>query len=649
MCLSLVCKSQLNDTLKSGLIEPSLNDILLLKPEVSSETKVTIANLTETNVYEAPNVITIITEEDIKALGVRDLLDVLNTIPGVNIANDVQNGTSIGIRGMWAEEGKVLFMINGLVMNDMAYGSIILGHRFPLANIKRIEVIRGAGSSIYGGLAALGVINIITKSGQEINGHSLSVGGGISNKSASRGSLNYNYGGILLKKIELTATGLINAGNRSNEKYMLPDSTLANFKDSSIINNVHILFTLRYKQLSYKQLYEDYNFQATYEPISSLCRTSISDVSYNFKLKKLNATPFFNYKWQTPWNTQYGNPLIYDLQNLVTKKISMGFNGGYKPLNWLSFLVGSQFYNDSYRYYRKTLPLKNGKLVQAYNGFITYAETSVSTKFVNFNVGGRFDQYAYFKPNILPRISLTKGFKKWHYKVLYGESFKIPALQNINLDIYSNLVPEKVTDMQAEIGFHGNMFDINANVFENTIKNIIVFGYDTAFNESYVNSGNATVQGFELEGKFKAGKLTVKSNYSFYHLVSCSTNEIMVDTSNLKRGTLAFPTHKLVTTIFYKFNVKNSVCLSYIYQTEKFGYDRVNLVSGSYDLVRYPDTHNLNITYQRTGLFNKLLDVNVGIYNVLNAANIYSYPFRQGYSPVAGMGRELFVNLKLNL
>lgn len=649
LLLAFSAGAQQKDSLGRELIQPSLEDIIALKPEISDETKVTIANLLETNVYDAPNVVTIITEEDIKALGMRDLLDILNTIPGINMANDVQNGTSLGIRGMWAEEGKVLFMINGMVINDMAYGSIILGHRFPLDNIKRIEVIRGAGSSIYGGLAALGVINIITKSGQETNGHNLSAAGGVSNKSISRSLLNYNYGGILLRKIEITATGLINSGNRSNESYFLPDSTLSNFKDSSAVNNAHILFTLKYKDLRFKQLYEDYNFQATYEPIFSLCRTSISDLSYNFKFKKFNISPTLTYKWQTPWNTQYGDPAIYDRQNLVTRRVSLGFNGEYKPLPWMVFLIGGQYYNDNFRYHRKRQALNNGKLTQGYDGYIAYSEVNVITKFVNINVGGRFDQYAYFKPNILPRVSLTKGFKAWHYKLIYGESFKIPSLQNINLDIYNNLIPERVTDKQAELGFHSAALDISATVFQNTIKHIIVFGYDSAFNESYINSRDATTRGAELETKVKLGRFTLKSSYSFYRLVECTTNEIMVDTTDAKKGTLGFPAHKLVNNLTYRFNEKNTLSLSYIFQTKKYSFERINSVSGEYGIIRYPETHAINITYQRTGLFNKLLDINVGIFNVLNTAYLYSYPFSQGYSPVMGMGRELFVNFRLNL
>lgn len=648
--LTQLSNAQTTDSLQQVGVSSSINDIIQLKPDGSIvQTKVTIANLTETNIYEAPNIISILTEEDIKNLGYRDLLDVLNTIPGVNIANDVQNGTSIGMRGIWTEEGKVQFMLNGLVMNDMAYGSIILGHRFALTNIKRIEIIRGAGSSIYGGLAALGAINIITKTGQEINGHSLNLAGGLSNGATSRGLINYNYGGALIKGIELTASGLVNIGNASNEKRTQPDSTLVNFKDSSLVNNVQVMFRLKYKNLVFKHVYEDYNFQATFEPIASLVRTAISNFTYNFKFKNINIAPFIDSKWQLPWNTQYGDPTIYDKQNLITKRQILGLNGGYKPLKWLNFVFGTQVYNDNYRYHRKSLALSNGKFVQSYNGAVVYTEAVFISKYANATLGGRFDKYAYFEPELLPRISITKSFTKWHYKLLYGKAFKIPPLQNINLDVTGNLVPEEITDMQAEMGLHHKLVDVTATVFNTTIQNLIVFGYDALQNESYVNSGNVHTQGFELEYKLKLNKFTLKGNYSNYNLVASTANEIVVDTLNLKLGTLAFPKHKIVTMLAYKINTKHTLCANYIYQAKKYAYERINTYTDEYALSTFAPTHKLNISYQRNGLFNKLLDINVGVYNVLNTTEHYAYSFNQGYAPMLGMGRELFINFKFNL
>ncbi|MCC6373041.1 MAG: TonB-dependent receptor plug domain-containing protein [Bacteroidia bacterium] len=641
--------AQNTDSLGKNILHPSVNEILSVKPDLNQEVKVTIANLIETNVYEAPSAITIITDEDIKQLGYRDLIDVLNTVPGINFATDIKNGVSIGMRGIWGEEGKILFMLNGLAMNDMAEGSIVLGNRFPLDNIQRIEVIRGAGSSIYGGLAALGVINIITKSANELNGHSINLNSGFSKNANSKNAINYNFGSTLLKGMDLTVTTMASNGQRSNDKRNLSDGTPVNFKDSSLTNNFFLAFGLKYKNLKVKQIYEDYNFQATYEPIFSLMRTLTSEISYNLKYKSVSFTPYYIGKVQLPWNKQYGAPEIYDEQNFRTSRRVLGLYGDVKLHKKLSLIYGGQVYRDNIRHFNRALKLENGNFVNAYNGFNFYSEMLFITKYANFSTGGRFDRFAYFEPNIVPRLCIAKSIKKWHYKILYGHSFKLPLLQNINLDTEKELVPEKVIDMQMETGYHGKAIDIGISLFDQKVNELIVFGYDTAFNESYKNSGNVRVMGFELMYKFRFRNFVLKSNYSNYGLTNSGVKEIQADTNDFRKGNISLPRHKSVTNLSYMINPRSTFNIFYIFQSKKYGYERTSPAAKEAEQVEYPETHNFNLVYQYNGLIKGLVDINVGIYNLLGTQNYYTYAYREGASPVFGMGRELLFNIRFKL
>ncbi len=650
----IVCVSnyyaQTFDTITSGFLEPKTESILDLKPTENIKTKVTISNLIETNVNEAPNIISVITHEEIDQMGYTDLLDVLNNVPGITIATDVQNGTSIGIRGNWAEEGKMLFMIDGLILNDLSYGSVILGHRFPLANIYRIEIIRGAGSAIYGGLAALGVINIITKKGQQLNGSFLTLGIGTSEKAISKGMINYTYGGYLLKGIELSVTGQVNAGNRSNKHIILPDSTFVNFKDSSVVNNVNVQFGMSYKSIKLKQFYEDYNFQSTFEPIASLARTYLGELSNDFKFNKFKVTPFINYKWQIPWNTQYGDPAIYNAQNLIARNYSTGFNGIYTATNWLKFNFGGQYYNNKMKYHRVSKLLNNGKATQTFEGVNGYGELQIQSKYVSLFCGGRYEQYANFETKFLPRIALSKAFKLWHYKILYGQSYKLPTLQNINLNFSNDLIPENVIDYQAELGFDGKNFTASAVVFNTFIYNMIIYKYNLAsFTESFVNSpGSINVNGIELETKYKSNRFSVMANYSNFATVANTVNDVMIDTLNPRKGNLAFPSHKAVLGMHVKINKIFSVSVNYVFQTKKNSFSQTNKTNGEYSLINYPSTHSINIVGHAKSLFSNIIDVNFGINNILNARVNYLYPYSSGYFNTVGMGRELFVQLKFN-
>jgi outer membrane cobalamin receptor len=71
---------------------------------------------------------------------------------------------------MRAHEGKVLLLLDGEEMNEIAYSSIQLGNRYPLDAIQKIEVIRGPGSASHGGYAELAVVNIVSKKASDQEG-----------------------------------------------------------------------------------------------------------------------------------------------------------------------------------------------------------------------------------------------------------------------------------------------------------------------------------------------------------------------------------------------------------------------------------------------------------------------------------------------
>ncbi|HEX6706597.1 MAG TPA: TonB-dependent receptor [Albitalea sp.] len=135
---------------------------------------VSIATGARVPVTRAPAVATVITAQDIKALGATDLDQVLETVPGLHVARSVQAYAPIytirGIRNNLSNP-QVLMLVNGIPVT-MAFdgGRGNVWARLPLENVARIEVIRGPGSALYGADAFAGVINIITKTAADIAG-----------------------------------------------------------------------------------------------------------------------------------------------------------------------------------------------------------------------------------------------------------------------------------------------------------------------------------------------------------------------------------------------------------------------------------------------------------------------------------------------
>lgn len=143
------------------------------------EDVVLIASKTRQRVSEAPAIVTVITAQEIQAMGARTVTDVLATIPGVETFIKEYGYTEVVIRGGRQEGQRVKFLLNGHAVNPPRTGqaSIFLDD-LTVENIKRIEIMRGPGSALYGTNAFSGVINIVTKDADDLDGIEVIAKGG---------------------------------------------------------------------------------------------------------------------------------------------------------------------------------------------------------------------------------------------------------------------------------------------------------------------------------------------------------------------------------------------------------------------------------------------------------------------------------------
>ena len=127
----------------------------------------------------APAVATVITSEDIERLGATTLAEVLETVPGLHVSTERAVSDIFVIRGFFHPfDVQVLVLINGIPVNDVANGGRPQAWSMPVYDIARIEIIRGPGSALYGADAFAGVINITTKTAQDIHGAEAGIFGG---------------------------------------------------------------------------------------------------------------------------------------------------------------------------------------------------------------------------------------------------------------------------------------------------------------------------------------------------------------------------------------------------------------------------------------------------------------------------------------
>ena len=137
---------------------------------------------------EVPVPVTLITEEMIHNSSARNLQEVLATfVPSMSIV-DCNDDVNIAMRGIYSNgQEKILIMLNGHRLNSYCTNIASPDFSISLEKIKRIEVLRGPASSLYGGVALTAVVNIITKQGVDVNG--VMVKGSIGNYGQLRGDI----------------------------------------------------------------------------------------------------------------------------------------------------------------------------------------------------------------------------------------------------------------------------------------------------------------------------------------------------------------------------------------------------------------------------------------------------------------------------
>ena len=150
--------------------------------------KITTASSHAETLAEVPVPTTLITEDMIRNCGGQNLQEVLAAyVPGMNII-DSNDDINIAMRGIYSNgQEKILIMLNGHRMNSYCTNIASPDFSISLAKIKQIEVLRGPASSLYGGVALTGVVNIITQQGADIDGVEAKVG--IGNYGQMRGDL----------------------------------------------------------------------------------------------------------------------------------------------------------------------------------------------------------------------------------------------------------------------------------------------------------------------------------------------------------------------------------------------------------------------------------------------------------------------------
>jgi outer membrane cobalamin receptor len=654
--------AQEEDTTSTTDSLPSFRELMNMDVVINQDlmnVPVSVAGQKDQYLQEAPSIISVVTKQDIATFGYRDISEVLRMVPGFEFGYDVEGLSGMSFRGIWAHEGKALMMINGVVVNDLAYGNTNPIGAIPVAMIERVEVIRGPGSAIYGGFAGVVVINIITTSATAQKSGDVTVqGGAFGSKSSSAGAfLNY---GVHAKNANIS----VNLGYADRP---LSDRRYNDFFGNSLkMDNstayrqyLYAIAKGTYKNLSfnYHRTMQDFAGQDGNKAILPFANGRLTE-TYSHTTEALILKQAINLssylKLEPSFEVVRGNPLTsallptnvrngqYSLQGAT--KLSM-YTGKMK-LDWDlrrfgQVTAGGAFVRNVFECtaVNGTPGVQTGPNVGD-TGYIARNEQKsllleYTNKFDVFGItlGSRYESTP-FGDAFAPRAGLTYSYKKMNAKLLYGRAYRIPLLvqsQSRGLNYSGNLRPETSNTIELEFGYKFNK-NISArfNVFDTRISDVITY---YSVNSRYVNAGNLQSQGIEAEVAARFSNLGAFLNASYCQpTIGSSPNTLTMD----KDGFLGIPRFKLNAGAYYTWKHLN-VAPSLTLLSSRVGQSSDTLAVGN---TTYPGLVLVNLAITYNGLI-KNLDLRFSGSNLLNADYLLIQPYYGGHAPMPTNDRQL--------
>lgn len=618
--------------------ESDLQKILNQRVAVSSKSGLTTR--------ETPGIVSVISYEEIRNSGARDLGDLLRLVPGFDVLQDLQFVTGMGLRGSWANEGKVLVMLDGHPMNELLYQTVALGNRFPIDAIARIEIIRGPGSATYGGSAEYGVINIVTRAADDLNGVAVYATGGFHDR----------------------ATGRTNAGVMAGQKGADLSWDLSAFKGKGIVSDrmyqdlfqtdeeqnlskvthsdpTTISGGIQYKGLAFRGMYDQFE---TSDPVTTVSNKGFyADLRYDWHVNnKLMITPQVKYYNQVPWS--YGDRVSGEKQfNVRATRLLSQVEARYSISRKASVTTGVVYFGDK-GVDLLSGDLFNGERSMTMTNFALYGEGLFRHRLANATLGFRYEKNNRYGAAFVPRIAVTKKIENFHFKILYSQAFRAPSIQNVNIALNGTVRPEKSDVFEFEVGyqFMPQML-LAVNAFSITTRDVLIYGSEgqgETFTEWYENYARSGSNGFEVvysaRGKGWYGTLT----YSF---ASAGKNTVEGYDVPGRSQYVGFAKNKVTLNTNVQLLKQLSFNPSLVYAGKRYAY--LTLDEEGEPAIGEMDPCLLVNAFFNYNQVLPGLSIGAGAYDIANQQPGIPQAYNGGYAPIPGRSREYVVKLSYQL
>lgn len=430
-------------------------------------------------VTEAPSSVTLVTADEIKRSGARTLADVLGRATGLFVTYD-RNYSYLGFRGFNRPgdfNSRVLLLVDGHRLNDNLYDQGGLGTEslIDVDLIERIEIIRGPSSSLYGTNAFLGVVNVITRRGRDVQGTELS--GEVGSHRSYKGRV--TYGSKFADGLEVLLSGAYyDSHGRSNLYYDEFNDPTTNYGVAEDADDDQ--FPTAFVKMSYR----DFTLQGGYVSREKGIPTASYGTAFNTdETRSTDEHAYINLGFDHVLENDlrvtarlyydhfyYQGDYFYDSPTPVLnrdKSVGDGFGTEIKfdktILERHKLTVGAG-YQDNYRQDLENADTSPDVLYldakEDSNNWAIFLQDEYSIlDNLLLNAGVRYDYYDSFGGTVNPRLALIYNLHDTTLKALYGQAFRAPNAYEqfyigTGFKASSNLDPETISTYELVIEQH---------------------------------------------------------------------------------------------------------------------------------------------------------------------------------------------------
>ena len=450
----------------------------------------------------------VISQDDINNSGAQNIADLLSQRAGVSLQTSVEGGSVLNILGM--DSRYILILMDGQPITGRFNNRVALD-QILINRVKKVEIVKGPNSSLYGSEAMAGVVNIITKDTDsieyiDVSGQYNNTQNKFQNTGIKSGSQNLSINGYKpLNKVKIKFNANLNQMKNDKSIQLIEIDKV----DKQILGggidwefNKNHKFDLNIQMYNQDETGNSKLMNTNTKILRnnfSLSHNIITKSNWNIKQSMNSNTYSRNYLQIRPWgdlekddttNEDYSEYELLVNKSFGSNEITAGFetyNATYKSDRILS---GKQ-------------KLKNQSLFAQYD--------KVFLNQISAIIGLRIDNYSEYSSVLSPRVGFMYRFKEnWKFRTSWGQGFRAPSFMERFIDwnhvqfnylVQGNpdLEPEKSEGINIGIEYvNTSKYQMSLMFYQTKFENLIE---DFAIKPgllSYQNIDKATFSGLEL-------------------------------------------------------------------------------------------------------------------------------------------------------